>query len=68
MPHRRSLSIAPQLGCRCSSEALNTIAFEPLGQFTLDRISLADSNDPRLAEDLVRFPLFAAMKFPRPRV
>jgi hypothetical protein len=43
-------------------------AFEPFEQFTLDRISLADSNDPRLAEELVRFPLFAAMKFPRPGV
>ncbi len=43
-------------------------AFEPFEQFTLDRLSPADSNDPRLAEELVRFLLFAAMKFPRPGV
>jgi hypothetical protein len=43
-------------------------AFEPFEQFTLDRISLPDSKDPRLAEELVRFLFFAAMKFPRPGV
>lgn len=48
--------------------AMQREAFEPFEQFTLDRISHADSNDPRLAEELLRFLLFAAMKFPRPGV
>jgi len=53
---------------RKKSFAMLREAFEPFEQFTLDRMSLADSNDPRLAEEFVRFPLFAAMKFPRPGV
>src|SRR5258708_5733428 len=72
VPNDRVRAFALWEGCfgydRKKYVAMLREAFEPFGQFTLDRISLADSNDPRLAEELVRFLLFAAMKFPRPGV
>jgi len=72
VPNDRVRAFALWEGCfrydRKEYVAMLREAFEPFEQVTLDRISHADSNAPRLADELVRFLLFAAMKFSRPGV
>jgi hypothetical protein len=61
MRHSQSDSLTPKCNAICASVLALTISSAPA-------LGTKSAASIQFAEELVRFPLFAAMKFPRPGV